>query len=52
MFAAGTSQASVAIDDASGNPLLDPTPGDNSASFTTVINAPTSITDIQVTGAA
>ena len=52
IFAAGTSQASVAIDDASGNPLADPTPGDNSATVTTAINAPTSITDIQVTGAA
>lgn len=52
MFSAGASQASAAIDDASGNPLTDPTPGDNSAGVTTAINAPTSITDIQVTGSA
>jgi len=50
MFATGTSQASAVIDDAAGNPLTDPTPGDNSASVTTAISAPSSTTDIQVTG--
>ena len=52
MFASGASQASAVIDDANGNPLADPTAGDNSASVTTTMNAPTSITDIQVTGSA
>lgn len=52
IFASGTSTASAVIDDASGNPLSDPTPADNSASVATSILAATSTTDIQVTGSA
>ena len=52
MFASDASQASAVIDDASGNPLTDPTPGDNSASVATAMIASSSTTDIQVTGAA
>lgn len=52
IFASGSNQASVVMDDSNGNLVTDPTPGDNSAAVTTTVNAPTSTTDIQVTGAA
>ncbi|MBZ5491825.1 MAG: fibronectin type III domain-containing protein [Acidobacteriia bacterium] len=45
-----TDSASVQAFDATGTALTDPTPANNSASITTVIAAPTTTTDIQVTG--
>jgi len=52
LLAQGANQASAQIEDASGNPLADPTPADNSASVTTTIAGPNSTTDIQVTASA
>jgi hypothetical protein len=52
LFAQGANQASVQLEDASGSPMADPTPADNSASVTTKISGGTRTTDIQVTGAA
>ena len=47
-----TNTASVSMNDAAGNPIVDPTPADDTASATTSIATPTTTTDIQVTGAA
>jgi uncharacterized repeat protein (TIGR01451 family) len=47
-----TDSASVQAFDASGTALSDPTPANNSASINTSIAAPTTTTDIQVTGSA
>jgi uncharacterized repeat protein (TIGR01451 family) len=45
-----TDSASVQAFDANGTALTDPTPANNSTSITTTIAAPTTTTDIQVTG--
>lgn len=47
-----TDSASVQAFDATGTALTDPTPANNSVSITTSIAAPSTTTDIQVTGAA
>jgi uncharacterized repeat protein (TIGR01451 family) len=47
-----TNTASGSMKDAAGNPLTDPTPSDDTASATTSISAPSTTTDIQVTGSA
>ena len=47
-----TTQASVVALNASGAPFTDPTPANNTASVTTSVPAPTTTTDVQVTGAA
>jgi len=45
-----TNTATVSANDASGNPLTDPSPVNNTASFSTSIAPPPTTTDIQVTG--
>jgi uncharacterized repeat protein (TIGR01451 family) len=45
-----TNTATVNANDASGNPVTDPNPVNNTASFNTAISAPTTTTDLQVTG--
>lgn len=45
-----TNTATVSANDASGNPLTDPSPINNTASFSTSIAAPPTTTDLQVTG--
>ncbi|HKT52280.1 MAG TPA: fibronectin type III domain-containing protein [Candidatus Angelobacter sp.] len=47
-----TNTASGSMKDAAGNPLSDPTPADDTAAATTSISAPSTTTDIQVTGSA
>jgi uncharacterized repeat protein (TIGR01451 family) len=47
-----TNTASASMRDAAGNPLTDPTPADDTASATTSIAAPSTTTDVQVTGSA
>ncbi|HEY1936999.1 MAG TPA: fibronectin type III domain-containing protein [Candidatus Angelobacter sp.] len=48
--AAITNTASVNANDAGGNPVPDPSPVNNTASFSTAITAPQTTTDLQVTG--
>jgi uncharacterized repeat protein (TIGR01451 family) len=45
-----TNTATVSMKDAAGNPITDPTPGDDTVSATTSITAPQTTTDVQVTG--
>lgn len=45
-----TNTATISANDASGNPISDPSPVNNTASFSTTISAPATTTDIQVTG--
>ncbi len=45
-----TNTATVSANDASGNPLTDPSPINNAANFSTSIAAPPTTTDLQVTG--
>jgi len=47
-----TNTATGSMKDSAGNPLTDPTPADDTAASTTSISAPTTTTDIQVTGSA
>ncbi|HEY2363594.1 MAG TPA: fibronectin type III domain-containing protein [Candidatus Angelobacter sp.] len=47
-----TNTATGSMKDGAGNPLVDPTPADDTAAATTSISAPTTTTDIQVTGSA
>jgi len=47
-----TNTATVSANDAAGNPLTDPSPVNNTASFSTSITAPPTTTDLQVTGSA
>jgi uncharacterized repeat protein (TIGR01451 family) len=47
-----TNTATVSANDAAGNPLTDPSPVNNTASFNTSITAPPTTTDLQVTGSA
>lgn len=47
-----TVTSTVQANDANGNLLADPNTANNTASFTTTISAPTTTTDIQVTGSA
>ena len=47
-----TTQASVVALDAGGTAYADPTPSNNTASVTTSVPAPTTTTDVQVTGSA
>jgi uncharacterized repeat protein (TIGR01451 family) len=48
--AAITNTATVNANDAAGNPVSDPSPVNNTASFSTTITAPSTTTDLQVTG--
>ncbi|MGC2698212.1 MAG: fibronectin type III domain-containing protein [Candidatus Angelobacter sp.] len=48
--AAITNTATVSANDAAGNPLTDLSPVNNTTSFSTVITAPPTTTDLQVTG--
>ncbi|MBZ5533180.1 MAG: DUF11 domain-containing protein [Acidobacteriia bacterium] len=45
-----TNTATVSANDAAGNPLTDPNPVNNTATFNTAISAPPTTTDLQVTG--
>jgi uncharacterized repeat protein (TIGR01451 family) len=45
-----TNTATVGANDANGNPLIDPSPVNNTASLNTAITAPPTTTDLQVTG--
>jgi uncharacterized repeat protein (TIGR01451 family) len=45
-----TNTATVQANDAAGNPVTDPVPVNNTASFSTTITAPPTTTDLQVTG--
>jgi uncharacterized repeat protein (TIGR01451 family) len=45
-----TNTATVSANDASGNPLTDPSPVNNTANFSTLIAPPPTTTDLQVTG--
>lgn len=47
-----TNTATVNANDAAGNPLPDPVPVNNTATFNTAITAPSTTTDLQVTGSA
>jgi uncharacterized repeat protein (TIGR01451 family) len=47
-----TNTATGSMKDATGNPLTDPTPADDTTSATTSISAPSTTTDVQVTGSA
>jgi uncharacterized repeat protein (TIGR01451 family) len=47
-----TETATVVANDAAGNPLPDPVPVNNTATLNTVITAPQTTTDLQVTGSA
>ncbi len=49
---ATTNTATVNANDAAGNPLTDPVPVNNTATANTVITAPQTTTDLQVTGSA
>jgi uncharacterized repeat protein (TIGR01451 family) len=50
VFSAITNTATVNANNASGNPVTDPNPVNNTASVNTVIAAPPTTTDLQVTG--
>jgi uncharacterized repeat protein (TIGR01451 family) len=50
--AAITNTATIGANDTSGNPVPDPSPANNTASFSTAITAPPTTTDLQVTGSA
>ncbi len=47
-----TNTATVVANDAAGNPVPDPVPVNNTATFNTAITAPLTTTDLQVTGSA
>jgi uncharacterized repeat protein (TIGR01451 family) len=45
-----TNSATINANDASGNPVNDPNPANNTASFSTAVTPPPTTTDLQVTG--
>jgi len=47
-----TNTATASMKDSGGNPITDLTPADDTSSATTSISAPTTTTDVQVTGSA
>lgn len=47
-----TNTATVSANDAAGNPITDPSPVNNTATFNTGITVPGTTTDLQVTGSA